>query len=186
MAGTGPCGLGVAVTQHLGRTALSHRVFTGLQRRRLGSLIAELAEAWMAAEEGRLHKRRGRSRLRAASAGSNHQLVFTDRAITTLVVLRFQLPHAALALLYGVDRSTITRAVHEVRPSWQLVASPFPDMATGGFALSRTSSPMRRLRMSSCGWTGQRSGFDAPGRASQAVAPTSRARCGRIPRRPAS
>lgn len=34
----------------------------------------------------------------------------------TLVVLRFQLPHAALALLYRVDRSTITRAVGEIRP----------------------------------------------------------------------
>ena len=33
-----------------------------------------------------------------------------------LVVLRFQLPHAALALFYGVDRSTITRAISEVRP----------------------------------------------------------------------
>ncbi|MGW6261136.1 hypothetical protein [Streptomyces sp. NPDC055085] len=32
------------------------------------------------------------------------------------MVLRFQLPHAALALLHRVDRSTITRAVHEVRP----------------------------------------------------------------------
>jgi hypothetical protein len=56
-------------------------------------------------------------------------------------------------------------------PFWQLVASPFPDMATDGFALSRTSSPMRRLRMSSCGWTGRRSGFDAPGRTRRAVAP---------------
>ncbi|MCX4633379.1 transposase family protein [Streptomyces sp. NBC_01443] len=70
----------------------------------------------MAAQEGRLHERRGRSRLRAAGAGPNHQLVFTDRVIATLVVLRLQLPHGALALLYGVDRSTITRAVHEVRP----------------------------------------------------------------------
>ncbi|WP_240802120.1 transposase [Streptomyces sp. A1136] len=96
--------------------ALSHHLFTGLQRRRLNSLITELAEAWMPAEEGRLHERRGRSRLRAAGAGPNHQLVFTDRVIATLVVLRFQLPHGALALLYGVDRSTITRAVHEVRP----------------------------------------------------------------------
>jgi DDE superfamily endonuclease len=33
-----------------------------------------------------------------------------------LVILRFQLPHAALALCYGVDRSTITRAVHQIRP----------------------------------------------------------------------
>ena len=36
--------------------------------------------------------------------------------IATLVYLRFQLPHAALAVLYGVDRSTITRAVGEIRP----------------------------------------------------------------------
>ncbi|MFD5029168.1 transposase family protein [Streptomyces sp. NPDC058405] len=97
------------MTQYLGRTALSHPVFTGLQYRRL-------AHAWMASEEGRLHNRRGRGRLRAAGVGPNHQLVFTDRIIVTLVVLRLQLPHAALAVLYGVDRSTITRAVHEIRP----------------------------------------------------------------------
>lgn len=45
-----------------------------------------------------------------------HQLVFTDRMIATLVVLRFQPPHAALAVLYGVGRSSITRVVHEIRP----------------------------------------------------------------------
>jgi hypothetical protein len=36
--------------------------------------------------------------------------------IITLVILRFQLPHATLAVFYGVHRSTITRAVGEVRP----------------------------------------------------------------------
>nr|WP_237558078.1 transposase family protein [Streptomyces sp. SID5470] len=30
--------------------------------------------------------------------------------------MRFQLLHTAPAVLYGVDRSTIARAVHEVRP----------------------------------------------------------------------
>lgn len=99
-----------------GRTALSHRIFTGLRHRRLGTLIGELAQVWLAAEEGRLYDRRGHDRLRAAGAGTSHQLVFTDRVIATLVVPRFQLPHAALAVLYGVDRSTITRAVHEIRP----------------------------------------------------------------------
>jgi hypothetical protein len=39
-----------------------------------------------------------------------------DRVIATLVIMRFQLPHAALAVLYDVDRSTLTRAVHEIRP----------------------------------------------------------------------
>ncbi|MEU8836360.1 transposase family protein [Streptomyces sp900116325] len=32
------------------------------------------------------------------------------------MILRFQLPHAALAVFYSVDRSTVTRAVHETRP----------------------------------------------------------------------
>jgi hypothetical protein len=36
--------------------------------------------------------------------------------LVTLVVLRFQLPHACLAVLFGVDRATVTRAVHQVRP----------------------------------------------------------------------
>jgi len=95
---------------------LSHRICTGLPRRRLGKLIAELAGAWTAAQESRLRDRRGCGRQRAADAGPSRDLVFTDRVIATLVILRFQLPHAALALFYGVDRSTITRAVHEIRP----------------------------------------------------------------------
>jgi hypothetical protein len=98
------------------RTALSHRIFTGIGRRGLGKLIEELAGPWLAAGEGRLRVRRGRERLRAAGAGPDHDLVFPDRVIVTLVYLRFQLPHAALAELYRVHRSTITRAVHEVRP----------------------------------------------------------------------
>ena len=75
----------------------------------------------MAREESRLGERRGHERLRAEGGGPGHQLVFTDRVIATLVILRFQLPHAALAVFYGVDRSTVTRAVHEIRP---LLAAP--------------------------------------------------------------
>jgi hypothetical protein len=95
---------------------LSKRIFTGLQPRRLGKLIADLAGAWTAAEESRLLERRGHERLRAPGAGPDHDLPFTDRVIVTLVYLRLQLPHAALAALYGVHRSTVTRAVREVRP----------------------------------------------------------------------
>jgi Helix-turn-helix of DDE superfamily endonuclease len=36
--------------------------------------------------------------------------------LVTLVALRFQLPHKVLAVMFGVDRSTVTRAVREVRP----------------------------------------------------------------------
>ena len=104
------------MTQYLGRTALCKRIFTGLQPRRLGKLIAELAGAWTAAEESRLRERRGHDRVRAPGAGPDHELTFTDRVIVTLVALRFQLPHAALAGLYREDRSTVTRAVREIRP----------------------------------------------------------------------
>jgi len=95
---------------------LGKRIFTGIQPRRLGKLIADLPGAWTAAEESRLRERRGHERMRAPGAGPDHDLPFVDRVIVALVYLRFQLPHAALAVLYGVDRSTITRAVGEIRP----------------------------------------------------------------------
>jgi Helix-turn-helix of DDE superfamily endonuclease len=98
------------------RAALSHPVFTGLSQQHLGDLIAELADPWTAAHQGALYQRRGHPRQRAAGAGPHHQLVFTDRVLATLVVLRFQLPHETLAVLYGVHRATITRAIHEIRP----------------------------------------------------------------------
>jgi hypothetical protein len=122
------------VTSGWARTALSHRICTGIPRRRLAKLIAELADPWTAQQESRLRERRGRDRLRAAGAGPGHELTFTDRVIATLVVLRFQLPHAALALLYGVDRATITRAVGEIRPL----------LAARGFAVP--GKPELRLR----------------------------------------
>jgi hypothetical protein len=122
------------VTSGLARTALSDRIFTGIPRRRLGKLIAELADPWSRQQESRLRQRRGRDRLRAEGAGPHHQLVLTDRVVVTLVVLRFQLPHAALALLYQVDRATITRAVNEIRPL----------LAARGFAVP--GKPGLRLR----------------------------------------
>jgi len=105
-----------------------------MSRARLAWLIGELAWPWAAAEEDWLLARRGHERLRAAGAGPGHDLPFTDRVIATLVCLRFQLPQAALAELYRVDRSTITRAVREVRPL----------LATRGFAVP--GEPGVRLR----------------------------------------
>jgi Helix-turn-helix of DDE superfamily endonuclease/DDE superfamily endonuclease len=78
--------------------------------------VAELAPRWLAYRESALRERRGRERLRAQGAGRRAELVFTDRVLVTLTVLRLQVPHAALAAMFGVDRSTVTRAVREVRP----------------------------------------------------------------------
>ncbi len=100
----------------LARTALPDRIWTGISRAHLARLIGELAPRWTAAEENRLLERRGHERKRAAGAGPDHDLPFADRVIATLVHMRFQLPHKALAGLYRVDRSTVTRAIDEIRP----------------------------------------------------------------------
>jgi hypothetical protein len=124
---------------------LSHRICTGVPRRRPAKLIEELADPWQARQESRLRVRRGgRDRLRAEGAGPARELVFIDRVIATLVILRFQLPHAAVALFYKVDRSTITRAVHEVRP---LPAQRgFPASPNSGCARAGRCVRLRRRR----------------------------------------
>jgi DDE superfamily endonuclease len=105
------------VSSRWARAALSHRICTGISRRRLGKLIEELADPWLAQQESCLRVRRGgRDRLRAEGAGPDHGLPFAGRVVATLVILRFQLPHAALALFCEADRSAITRAAGEIRP----------------------------------------------------------------------
>lgn len=79
-------------------------------------MVAELASPWQARRDSDLRRRRGHQRRRAEGAGRRHELVFTDRVLVTLAVLRLQVPHAALAVMFGVDRSTVTRAVREIRP----------------------------------------------------------------------
>jgi DDE superfamily endonuclease len=66
--------------------------------RALGRLVEDLAPPWLAQQESRLRVRRGRDRLRAEGAGPGRELPFVDRVTVTLVILRFQLPHAALAV----------------------------------------------------------------------------------------
>ncbi|MCW2938276.1 MAG: hypothetical protein JWN00_1261 [Actinomycetia bacterium] len=95
---------------------MSHSAFIGITRKHLGHLIAELAAPWQARRQAELREHRGAERRRVEGAGRKPELVFTDQVLITLVVLRLQLPHAAMAHLYGVDRSTITRAIRRVRP----------------------------------------------------------------------
>ncbi|MGW6485762.1 transposase family protein [Streptomyces sp. NPDC055056] len=49
-------------------------------------------------------------------AGAKYRLVFVDRLLATLVHLRHGVTHDVLACWFGADRSTITRAIGEVRP----------------------------------------------------------------------
>ncbi len=95
---------------------MSHSAFTGISRHHLGQVVTELAGPWTARRESDLRRRRGQERRRAEGAGRRYELVFTDRVLVTLAVLRLQIPHAALAQMYGVHRCTVTRAVREIRP----------------------------------------------------------------------
>ncbi|WP_218108372.1 transposase family protein [Actinacidiphila rubida] len=79
-------------------------------------MLEELAPRWQAARESALHERRGGDRRRAAGAGPRQRLVFVDRLLVTLVHLRLGIAHAAPAELCGVDRSTVSGAIREVRP----------------------------------------------------------------------
>lgn len=123
------------MTKEWARAALAPPAFTGVSRQHLGSLIEESAGPWSALREAALHARRGHKRLRAAGAGPKQQLVFTDRVVLTLVQLRMHLPHAALAELYGVGRSTVSEVIGEIRPL----------LARRGFAVP--DRPGLRLRL---------------------------------------
>jgi hypothetical protein len=99
------------------RAALSHSVFTGISRNHLDRLVAELAEPFHAAREGRLYRRRGgRDRRRWPGAGHPETLTLRDRLLCTLAWLRLGLPHQALAVLNGVQRCTVSAAVRQIRP----------------------------------------------------------------------
>ncbi|WP_367046213.1 transposase family protein [Streptomyces sp. Je 1-332] len=98
------------------RAACSHPALSGVSRAHFGELFAELAAPWEAARQSALHEARGGERRRAAGAGRKPKLVFCDRLLLTLVHLRHQLPHEVLAELFGVDRSTVSAAIRQVRP----------------------------------------------------------------------
>jgi Helix-turn-helix of DDE superfamily endonuclease len=114
------------------RRVCSHPALCGISHAHLARLVKELAAPWTVRHEAALEQRRGRARQGATGAGPHHHLVFADRVLVTLVALRFQLPHKVPAVMFGVDRSTVTRAVHEVRPCWHSGASPCPTGLASG------------------------------------------------------
>ncbi len=93
--------------------AVADRRVTGLSPQVLAELVAELGPRWQARRDARLADR---PRRRAIGAGARYRLVFVDRLLATLVHLRHGVTHDVLACWFGVSRSTITRAIGEVRP----------------------------------------------------------------------
>ncbi len=94
---------------------MSHPALTGVRRQHFAELLEELAPRRELARESALEALRGGPRKRAEGAGRKPKLVFIDRLLVTLVHLRLGLPHQALAVLYRVDRSTVSSAVRQVR-----------------------------------------------------------------------
>ncbi|MGW4027045.1 transposase family protein [Streptomyces sp. NPDC005009] len=79
----------------------------------ISELVAEIGPLWHERHQAVLTTR---PRRRAVGAGTKHKLVFVDRLLATLVHLRHGATHDVLACWFGVDRSTITRVIGEVRP----------------------------------------------------------------------
>lgn len=104
----------VCVVGNRARAAIIRsRQITGLTPEVIAELIAEVGPLWHERHQAGLASR---PRSRAVGAGAKHKLVFIDRLLATLVHLRHGATHDVLACWFGVDRSTITRAIGEVRP----------------------------------------------------------------------
>lgn len=86
---------------------------TGLSSEVIAELVAEIGPLWHERHQAALASR---PRRRAVGAGAKHKLVFVDRLLATLIHLRHGVTHDVLACWFGVNRSTITRAIGEVRP----------------------------------------------------------------------
>ncbi|MEU0302947.1 transposase family protein [Streptomyces sp. NPDC006175] len=96
------------------RTAIiSDPRITGLSAVVIAELVAEVGPLWHERHQARLASR---PRERAVTAGAKHRMVFIDRLLATLVHFRHEVTHVVLACWFGVDRSTLTRAVGEARP----------------------------------------------------------------------
>ncbi|MFC9432137.1 ISAzo13 family transposase [Streptomyces sp. NPDC056987] len=89
---------------------------TGMPEPALDELTNQLAiDLDELREQGRLQQRGG-ERIRARGAGAKDKLTTSDRVLATVLYLRKIGTRDLLAQLFGVNGSTLTRAVHQVQP----------------------------------------------------------------------
>ncbi|MCM2518195.1 ISAzo13 family transposase [Streptomyces griseoincarnatus] len=89
---------------------------TGMPEPALDELVDQLtAKLDELRERGRL-RQRGGERIRARGAGAKDKLTTADRVLVTVLYLRKLGTRYLLAQLFGVNTSTLTRAVHQVQP----------------------------------------------------------------------
>ncbi|MGI5133354.1 ISAzo13 family transposase [Streptomyces sp. CA-106110] len=89
---------------------------TGMTFVELDTLLNDLIPALAEQRERLRHERRGGERHRTRGAGAKDKLSDADRILATVLYQRKIGTHDLLAQLFGVTRSTLTRAVQEVRP----------------------------------------------------------------------
>jgi hypothetical protein len=102
--------------QPLDTTWLRDPELTGMSGEQLTNLIDELTPALAHRREQSRQARRGRQRHRAAGAGAKDSLSAADRILATVLYGRQLGTHALMAELFGVTRSTLTRALQDVQP----------------------------------------------------------------------
>ncbi|MFF4723743.1 transposase family protein [Streptomyces mirabilis] len=81
---------------------------TGLPPDVIAELIAEVGPLWHGQHQVRLT---ARTRRPAVGAGAKHKFAFIDRLLATLASVSHGTTYDELACWFGVDRSTITRAI---------------------------------------------------------------------------
>lgn len=101
-------------------TALSDPLLTGMSQHQLGELTSHL-DALHHQNDQEKYQHRRQQALAAGKkphlprSGRPLQLGFPDRVLATVLNQRLQLPHDVLAVLFHSHRSTIRRAVTEIR-----------------------------------------------------------------------
>jgi transposase len=89
---------------------------TGMTLEQLDAITSELTPVLDRRREEIRYQRRGNVRSRSRGAGAKDKLATADRILAAILYQRKIGTQELLAQLFGVDRSTITNAVTEVRP----------------------------------------------------------------------
>ncbi|MBZ9645177.1 ISAzo13 family transposase [Streptomyces sp. PSKA30] len=99
-----------------GTGCLRNPELTGMPEPALDELVDQLASKLDELREQGRFQQRGGQRIRARGAGAKDKLTTADRVLATVLYLRKLGTRDLLAQLFGVNGSTLTRAIHQVQP----------------------------------------------------------------------